>query len=116
VVVHVGKSTGQSLPLAMATMRDNLELAIPFATESCPILLETPAGQGTEVLCTWGTFAAFVIAINDSRLRMCVDTCHVFASGEEVLFLDERLSRCEEAAEGKDDDVSEFHDGWQMCV
>jgi len=85
VVVHVGKSTTQTLDQAIATMRTNLQAAIEFATLSCPILLETPAGQGTEVLRTWETFAAFVTAMNDSRLRMCVDTCHVFASGEQPL-------------------------------
>ena len=81
VVVHVGKSTGQALPLAMATMRANLELAIPFATETCPILLETPAGQGTETLTEFEDFVGFVASFADNRLRICVDTCHVFATG-----------------------------------
>jgi len=81
VVVHVGKSTGQALPMAMATMRANLELAIPFATETCPILLETPAGQGTETLTEFEDFVGFVASFADNRLRICVDTCHVFATG-----------------------------------
>jgi apurinic endonuclease APN1 len=83
VVVHVGKSTTQPLPEAMATMRSNILTAIEHATPSCPLLLETPAGQGTEVLRTWSEFAAFVADINDLRLRICIDTCHVFACGED---------------------------------
>jgi deoxyribonuclease IV len=83
VVVHVGKSTTQAIPEAMATMRANLLAALPYATTTCPILLETPAGQGTEVLKTSAEFLAFVADIGDPRLRICIDTCHVFACGED---------------------------------
>jgi deoxyribonuclease-4 len=83
VVVHVGKSTTQTMEDALAHMRTNLTRAIAAASPACPILLETPAGQGTEVLRTWTEFAAFVAAFNDPRLRICIDTCHVFACGED---------------------------------
>jgi len=85
VVVHVGKSTTQPLDLAMATMHTNLLVAMEHATIACPILLETPAGQGTEVLRTREEFVGFVTEINDPRLRICVDTCHVFACGHAPL-------------------------------
>jgi deoxyribonuclease-4 len=83
VVVHVGKSTTQPMSEAMTNMRANIEAALAHATTACPILLETPAGQGTEVLTTSAEFAAFVADINDPRLRICIDTCHVFACGED---------------------------------
>jgi deoxyribonuclease-4 len=93
VVVHVGKSTTQNLQDAMATMKANILTAIMYATPTCPLLLETPAGQGTEVLKTWAEFAAFVSEINDSRLRVCIDTCHVFACGSNPLtYLQDFLS------------------------
>lgn len=85
VVVHVGKSTTQPLAQALATMKANLLIALQAATPTCPILLETPAGQGTEVLRTWDEFTAFVADINDPRLLICIDTCHVFASGAQPL-------------------------------
>lgn len=85
VVVHVGKSTTQPLEVALATMKANLIAAMEHATEACPILLETPAGQGTEVLCSRGPFVEFVMSIGDPRVRMCIDTCHVFVSGEDPL-------------------------------
>jgi deoxyribonuclease-4 len=85
VVVHVGKSTTQELGAAMATMRANVATVLAYATPECPLLLETPAGQGTEVLRTWDTFAAFVADFADPRLRVCVDTCHVFACGADPL-------------------------------
>jgi deoxyribonuclease IV len=85
VVVHVGKSTTQDLPTALAHMRTNTLIALEDATPECPLLLETPAGQGTEVLTKWSEFAAFVAEINDPRLRICIDTCHVFACGADPL-------------------------------
>jgi deoxyribonuclease-4 len=94
VVVHVGKSTTQDMEIAMATMKANILIALNHATPTCPLLLETPAGQGTEVLKTWSEFAAFVGEINDSRLRVCIDTCHVFACGGDPLdYLQDFLSK-----------------------
>jgi len=85
VVVHVGKSTTQLMSAAMATMKKNMYEALQHATDACPILLETPAGQGTEVLRTREEFTAFVAEFGDGRLRMCIDTCHVFACGHQPL-------------------------------
>jgi len=85
VVVHVGKSTTQAVEQALETMRLSMAQAMEHATPACPILLETPAGQGTEVLCTREEFVGFVSAFGDPRIRMCVDTCHVFACGHSPL-------------------------------
>jgi deoxyribonuclease-4 len=85
VVVHVGKSTTMVLDTAMAHMRANLLRAMEHATDECPILLETPAGQGTETLTLHNEFVAFVRSFASPRLRICVDTCHVFATGQNPL-------------------------------
>jgi deoxyribonuclease-4 len=85
VVVHVGKSTSRPIPEALETMKKNILTVLENATESCPLLLETPAGQGTETLKDQKEFIDFVLAINDPRLRICLDTCHVFACGHKPL-------------------------------
>lgn len=85
VVVHVGKSTDMTLPVALENMRKNLVKAMETATVNCPILLETPAGQGSETLTTYDEFVAFVQSFNSPKLRICVDTCHVFATGQTPL-------------------------------
>jgi deoxyribonuclease IV len=79
VVVHVGKSTTQTKTDAMEKMRSNLKEALEHASVDCPLLLETPAGQGTELLTGREEFLDFVESFNDPRLRVCIDTCHVFA-------------------------------------
>jgi deoxyribonuclease-4 len=81
VVVHVGKHTTQPLAAAMEHMRANIQTALTHATPECPLLLETPAGQGSEVLTEHDEFVDFVASFADPRLRICVDTCHVFACG-----------------------------------
>jgi len=85
VVVHVGKSTTKPLPEALEYMRKTIQRVLRYASPSCPLLLETPAGQGTEVLTDCQAFIDFVHEFADPRLRICVDTCHVFACGHSPL-------------------------------
>lgn len=85
VVVHVGKSTDKPIPEAMENMKKNLVRCLEAATVSCPLLLETPAGQGTETLKAQDEFIEFVTSIKDPRLGVCLDTCHVFACGHKPL-------------------------------
>jgi deoxyribonuclease-4 len=92
VVVHVGKSVKKEQTQALANMRANLEEALAAATPECPILLETPAGQGTELLTTYETFVPFVQQFNNPKIRICVDTCHVYASGLQPLDYLKRLT------------------------
>lgn len=79
VVVHVGKSTDQPLTQALSKMRSAIQECLPSATINCPLLLETPAGQGTETLTDMNDFVDFILSFKDDRFRMCLDTCHVFA-------------------------------------
>jgi deoxyribonuclease-4 len=82
VVVHVGKYTKQDPKQAIENMYENIKKVIEYATPECPLLLETPAGQGTETLCTPEEFLDFIMRFeNDPRIRVCIDTCHVFTSG-----------------------------------
>lgn len=94
VVVHVGKSTDQPIAEALEYMRGAIQQVLEHATESCPLLLETPAGQGTETLRDMKEFLDFVDSFHDKRLRMCLDTCHVFACGHEPLsYIESALAR-----------------------
>jgi deoxyribonuclease-4 len=93
VVVHVGKSTDKPIKEALHNMRTNLLTALPHASDACPILLETPAGQGSETLTDITDFIEFVLQFQDPRLRICVDTCHVFATGIQPLQYVERITK-----------------------
>jgi deoxyribonuclease-4 len=85
VVVHVGKSVKRSTAAALETMRANIVACLADATPACPLLLETPAGQGTELLTDADAFIGFVASFADPRFKICLDTCHTFACGQDPL-------------------------------
>ncbi len=85
VVVHVGKSVKLSKEEGISIMRGAITRCLEHATPECPLLLETPAGQGTELLTDMKEFLDFVQSFETSKLRVCLDTCHVFASGQDPL-------------------------------
>jgi deoxyribonuclease-4 len=94
VVVHVGKSVKMPIAEALETMRKAITKCLDAAHKDCPLLLETPAGQGTETLTDMKEFLDFVESFHDDRLRMCLDTCHVFACGHKpVDYIQSALSR-----------------------
>lgn len=89
VVVHVGKSCKQDPTTAMQNMKSALLEVLRNVSSNtcCPLLLETPAGQGTEMLTDMQEFMTFAsdikrdLGANSSSFGICLDTCHVFAAG-----------------------------------
>ena len=94
VVVHVGKSLKLGETEGLRRMRVFFDgvLAASAAT-SARLLIETCAGQGTEVardLTVFGVFVKDIVAAHSAaRVGACVDTCHVFASGYPIATLAE---------------------------
>lgn len=85
MVVHCGKNVPESCLSyddALNLMEDMLWELMEYATESCPVILETCAGQGNELCFEFEEFIWFYQRFDDDpRLAICVDTCHVFAAG-----------------------------------
>jgi len=81
VVVHVGKAVKLDMATAKANMTVNLKQVLEAATSDCPLLLETPAGQGTETLTELTEFMEFATSFQHPAFGVCIDTCHVFATG-----------------------------------
>ncbi len=49
------------------------------------LALETTAGQGTQIGCTFQQLARILHEVEESeRLAVCLDTCHIFAAGYEI--------------------------------
>ena len=89
VVIHVGKSLKMGEVEGLRRMRGFFCAVLDAARASgepcCRLLLETCAGQGTEVARDLGVFGAFVKDLvgvyGADAFGCCVDTCHVFACG-----------------------------------
>lgn len=83
VIVHVGKYCDKEKSIALENMRTNIKRILENTQPECPLLLETPAGQGSELLTSTIEFMEFVDSFQDDRFGMCLDTCHVFANGDQ---------------------------------
>jgi len=89
VVIHVGKSLKMGEAEGLRRMRGFFCAVLDAARDSgvpcCRLLLETRAGQGTEVARDLGVFGAFIQDLvgvyGADTFGCCVDTCHVFACG-----------------------------------
>lgn len=82
VVLHVGKSVELGYEIALENSIKNIKkvLNTMHSNLDCPLLIETPAGQGTEMFQSSYEFLYFVQSFEDARVRACVDTAHVYST------------------------------------
>ena len=88
VVVHTGARKKTELNEAMDMMEENVRTVLLSASIECPLLLETPCGEGTEVVTTKEELNDFFNCFSfdeKCKLRLCLDTCHTFVSGIDPL-------------------------------
>lgn len=78
-VVHAG-SGGRGEP-ARALERTAAALRGLVAHADCDVIVELTAGTVGSVAATFPEAARLIEAVGDARLRLCVDTCHLFAAG-----------------------------------
>lgn len=82
VVVHIGSK--KEVEKGKKIMYKCVKALLKFATESCPLLLETNAGEGNDLCCTVEELSEFYSLFDkqeQTRVKICVDTCHVFSCG-----------------------------------
>jgi deoxyribonuclease-4 len=86
VVLHPGAHLGAGPDAAIdqiARSLDRVHAMIP--DHRVVTLLETSAGQGTSVGCTFEELGRMISLVDDKqRVGICFDTCHVFAAGYEL--------------------------------
>jgi deoxyribonuclease-4 len=86
VVLHPGSAVGEPKDEAMTRIVEAIETAIGD-TESCPLLLEDTAGAGQTIGRTFEELAELIEGVERrarSRLGVCLDCCHLLASGYDV--------------------------------
>jgi len=86
VVLHPGAHMGAGVEKGLekiARSFDQIHAQIP--NHKVVTLLETAAGQGSCLGCTFEELGTIMKLVDDrSRLGVCVDTCHIFASGYDI--------------------------------
>jgi len=83
VVAHPGSHTTSTATNGLKRIIEALdEVHSQADTISAKCLLETTAGQGTNLGWQFEQLASIIDAVNDpERLGVCFDTCHAFAAG-----------------------------------
>jgi deoxyribonuclease IV len=104
VVVHPGSTVGEPLPEALRRVGDAVRHVLG-ESEHCMLLLENTAGAGGTIGRSFGELAELLdLGGGDPRLGVCLDSCHMLASGFDVRTaegLSEVLDECVETL-GKD--------------
>jgi deoxyribonuclease-4 len=83
VVVHAGSAVlGNRWPDAMAQVR---EVIRPLLDADGPqLLIEPTAGGGGALASNVDSIAAYLDALDDPRVGLCLDTCHLHAAGHDL--------------------------------
>ena len=86
LVLHPGSHVGSGEEAGLHRIADGLDEAFQrTAGGRCPVLLETTAGQGTNLGFRFEQLARIRdLATGADRVAWCLDTCHVFAAGYDL--------------------------------
>ena len=84
VVLHPGSSVGEPHSEALPRVGDALRHGLE-ESEGCPLLLEDTAGAGNTLGRSFEELAELIdLAGGHARLGVCLDSCHLLASGFDV--------------------------------
>ena len=77
---HVGQGVDAGVDYIAAALKKALEPAYPVT-----VLLETMAGKGSEIGGTFDQLKAIIDAVGDPTIGVCLDTCHVYDAGYDIV-------------------------------
>lgn len=85
LVFHPGSHTGIGVDAGIRNIINGLNQAIT-GQEKITVLLETMSGKGTEIGERFEQLAAIREGVNHpERIGICLDTCHVFSAGYDIV-------------------------------
>ena len=83
--MHPGSAVGQPCEVAIAKIADALNQSL-LPHQTTTLLLETMAGKGSEIGGTFEELAAIIAQVDlDGHVGMCLDTCHVWDAGYDIV-------------------------------
>lgn len=82
--MHPGSHVGQGAGVAIDKIAEALNIVLE-PQQTTTLLLETMAGKGSEVGCTFEELAAIIDCVQlSSHVGVCLDTCHVWDGGYDI--------------------------------
>lgn len=83
--MHPGSAFGQPCEVAIAKIADALNQSL-LPHQTTTLLLETMAGKGSEIGGTFEELAAIIAQVElESHVGVCLDTCHVWDAGYDIV-------------------------------
>ena len=77
---HVGQGTERGIEYIAKALKTALEPDYPVT-----VLLETMAGKGSEIGGRFEELRAIMDAVGSDRIGVCLDTCHVYDAGYDIV-------------------------------
>ena len=88
VVVHPGSTVGEPMGEAHARVAEMVKHALA-ESDTCRLLLENTAGAGNTIGRTFEELRELIdLAGGDKRIGVCLDSCHMFATGFDITTAD----------------------------
>ena len=81
---HPGSHVGQGAEVGISYISDALKAALAPAYP-VTVLLETMAGKGSEIGGTFQELKAIIDSVGSDHLGVCLDTCHVWDAGYDIV-------------------------------
>jgi deoxyribonuclease IV len=84
VVVHPGSTVGEPMDEALQRIAEMVKHALA-ESDRCRLLLENTAGAGNTIGRTFEELRELIdLAGGDKRIGVCLDSCHMFATGFDI--------------------------------
>ena len=83
IVLHPGASLKQNVDEAIITFCNNIKDVLE-KTKDVEIIIETMSGKGTEIGTSLEQLAKILKLINEKRVGICLDTCHMWDAGYDI--------------------------------
>ncbi|MEE3928227.1 deoxyribonuclease IV [Mycoplasmopsis ciconiae] len=83
LVLHPGAYTAFSPEKALKTLANSLKYILS-ETKDVVICIETMSGKGTEIGINYEQIMYLINEVNDPRIQVCLDTCHIWDAGYNI--------------------------------
>ena len=83
-IFHTGSHKGAGFDAVLPQIARAVEGVLAATPQETWLILENSAGQGGTVGGRFEELAAIIRAVDSARVKVCLDTCHLYAAGYDV--------------------------------
>jgi deoxyribonuclease-4 len=98
-IFHVGSHRGAGFDAVLPQIAGAIERVLDATPEQTWLILENSAGQGGTVGSRFAELRAIIDAAGSERVKVCLDTCHLYAAGYDIATPDGCAATMDEFAE-----------------